>query len=105
GVGVVAGGGVPVFGAPPDDALVAQDLEGDRVVAGFGEEVAAEAEHVCPAAKGLPVGVGAEGPAGVYQAFGVAAVGVGVQVDDLGGEPAGDVPGGLGALGGVLGQV
>ena len=34
----------------PDDALLPQQPEGHRVVAAFGEEVAAEAEHVGPAA-------------------------------------------------------
>ena len=75
-----------------------------RVGAGFGEEVAAEAEHVCPAAQAAPV-VCAECPAGVDEPFGVGAVGVGVQVDGVGGEPPGGVAGGLGGFGGVLGQV
>src|SRR4051812_11264758 len=49
---VVLGGLVVVVdGAPPDDAGVAQDAEGDRVAAALGEEVAAEAEHVRPPAQ------------------------------------------------------
>src|SRR5262245_18984691 len=45
---VVVLGLVDVFGAPPDDAVVAQDPKGDGVAAGLGQEVAAEAEHVGP---------------------------------------------------------
>ena len=37
--------------------------------------------------------------------FGVGAVGVGVQVDGVGGDAGGGVPGDLGALGGVFGEV
>ena len=44
--GLVFGAGV--LGAAVGDAGGAQGGEGDRVVAAFGEEVAAEAEHVRP---------------------------------------------------------
>jgi hypothetical protein len=68
--------------------------EGDGVAAGFGEEVAAEAEHVRPAAQAQVFGVGAEGPAGVDEPFGVGAVWVCVQVDGGGGDAGRGVPGG-----------
>src|SRR5947207_3328833 len=42
------------FAAAVDDALVAQDAEADRIAAALGEEVAAEAEHVCPPAQAPP---------------------------------------------------
>ncbi len=109
-------GQVVVFGAAPDDPVVAQDAEGDGVPAGLGEEVAAEAEHVGPFAQS-PVralvlfaeseagDVAAEAPAGVDQSFDVAAVGVRVEIDGLTGQPGGDVAGGFGGFGGVLGEV
>ena len=79
GRGLGAGG----VGAAVGDAGGAQQAEGDRVAAGLGEEVAAEAEHVRPAAQPPPVGGAAEAPAGVDEPFGVVAVGVGVDVDGL----------------------
>lgn len=54
--------------------------------------MAAEAEHVCPAAQAVVVGMDAENPAGVDKAFGVGATGFGVQVDGVGGEAGGGVP-------------
>ena len=109
-VGVVGGADGSVFGsgvvaAPVDDAGLAEVAEADGVAAGFGEEVAAEAEHVGPAAQAGVVGVVAEAPAGGDEPFGVGAFGVGVQVDGVGGEAGGGVPGGLGAFGGVFGEV
>ena len=85
-VGVVGGADGAVFGsgvlaAPVADAGLAQVAEPDGVAAGFGQEVAAEAEHVRPAPQAGVAGVGAEGPAGVDEPFGVGALGVGVQVD------------------------
>ena len=57
-VGVVGGahdgvgvGLVLLVVAAVADAVVAEQGEGDGVAAGFGEEVAAEAEHVGPAAQ------------------------------------------------------
>ena len=55
-VGVVGGADGSVFGsgvlaAPVGDTGLAQVGEPDGVAAGFGEEVAAEAEHVRPAAQ------------------------------------------------------
>src|SRR5690606_1395227 len=91
--------------AAPGGTQLPEVAEGDRVGAGFGEEVAAVAEHVCPAAQPNPVFVGAEGPAGGYESFSVGAGGVGVQVDRFGVEPAGGVAGSLGGFGGVFGQV
>ena len=74
------GAGV-VVAAAVGDAGLAQGGEGDGVAAGFGEEVAAEAEHVRPAAQGAVGGLAAhpavgvtEGPAGVDEPFGVGAV-------------------------------
>src|SRR6266542_1709637 len=101
----VVGGDGAGLGAAPDDAAVTQDAEGDRVAAAFGEEVSAEAEHVCPAAQRAPVWVSAEGPAGVDEPFYVGALGVCVEVDDIEVQAAAGVTGGFGALGGVLGQV
>jgi hypothetical protein len=75
-VGVVRGADGSVFGsgvlaAPVGDAGIAEVAEAEGVVAAFGEELAAEAEHVRPAAE-LPVtGVATEGPAGVDEPFGV----------------------------------
>src|SRR6202035_1934044 len=66
---------------------------------------AAEAEHVGPAAQADVVGVAAEPPAGGDEPFGVCALGVGVQVDGVGGEAGRGVAGGLGAFGGVFGEV
>ena len=81
-------------------------LEGDRVAAGFGQEVAAVAEHVRPAAQRLEVrvGVGAEFPAGADEP---ALVGGGCRVvaDGVRGDPDGGEPGWLGGLGGVFGEV
>src|SRR5207237_10217438 len=57
--GVVGGaddgvvGLVLVLVAAVGDAGGAEQGEGDGVAVGFGEEVAAEAEHVCPAAQPL----------------------------------------------------
>ena len=101
--GAVFGSGVVV--APVDDAGLAEVVEADGVAAGFGEEVAAEAEHVGPAAQAGVVGVAAEPPAGGDEPFGVGARGVGVQVDGVGGEAGGGVAGGFGAFGGVFGEV
>jgi hypothetical protein len=47
----------------------------------------------------------AEDPADFDEPFGMGAVRLGVQVDGVVGEPAGQVPGGLGRLGAVLGDV
>src|SRR6185437_2038552 len=109
-VGVVGGAdgsvvGSGVLAAAVGDAGLAQVAEPDGVAAGFGEEVAAEAEHVGPAAQADIAGVLAGPPAGVDEPFGVGAAGAGVQVDRLGGDAGGGVPGGFGALGGVLGEV
>ena len=51
-----------------------------------------------------PSGV-ADVPAGVDETLGVGAGGVGVEVEDGGGDAGGDVAAGLGAFGGVLGEV
>ena len=64
-VGVVGGADGSVFGsgvlaAPVGDAGLAEVAEAEGVAAGFGEEVAAEAEHVGPAAQAGVVGVAAE---------------------------------------------
>src|SRR6266536_2125088 len=109
-VGVVGGADGAVFGAgvlaaPVGDAGLAQVAEPYGVAARFGEEVAAEAEHVGPAAQADIAGVLADPPAGVDEPFRVSAAGAGVQVDRLGGDAGGGVPGGFGALGGVLGKV
>ena len=64
-------------------------------MAGFGEEVAAEAEHVCPSAQRPPRLGLSEGPGGVDEPFGVSTRWVGVQVDGVRVEGAGGVPGGL----------
>src|SRR5580658_4470541 len=77
--GSVFGSGV--VGAAVDDAGLAEVAEGDGVAAGFGEEVAAEAEHVCPAAQAGVIRVPAGPPAGGDEPFGMGACGVGVQVD------------------------
>jgi hypothetical protein len=89
--GSVFGSGV--VGAPVDDAGLAEVLEADGIAAGFGEEVAAEAEHVSPAAQAGVVGVAAESRAGGDEPFGVGALGVSVQVDGVGGEAGGGVAG------------
>ena len=91
-VGVVDGAdglvfGAGVLGAPVEDAGGAQGGEGDGVVAAFGEEVAAEAEHVRPPLQAGVIRVAAELPAGVDEPFGMSAVSVGVQADGGGGEP------------------
>src|SRR6185437_4414887 len=109
-VGVVGGADGAVFGsgvlaAAVGDAGLAQVAEADGVAAGFGEEVAAEAEHVGPAAQADVAGVLADPPAGVDETLGVGAAGVGVQVDRVGGDAGGGVTGGLGSLGGVFGEV
>src|SRR5215469_6945104 len=101
--GVVFGAGCLV--APVEDPDSAQGAEGDGVVAAFGEEVAAESEHVGPAAQPGVAGVVAELPAGVHEPFGVAAVRAGVQVDGVVGEAGGGVAGGFGGFGGVFGEV
>ena len=90
----------------PDGPGLAQDPEGDGVVAALGEEVAAEAEHVGPAPQ--PVPLGSARPRiqhGFDEPLGVGAVRVGVDVDGVAGEPAGGVAGRFGGFGGVLGQV
>ena len=79
--GRVVGSGVLV--APVGDAGLAEGGEGDGVAAGFGEEVAAEAEHVRPAAQGCV------GDLAAHAAVGVADVPAGVD------EPLGWVPAGL----------
>src|SRR6266487_4000367 len=104
--GVVGGADGSVFGsgvlaAPVGDAGLAQVGEPDGVAAGFGQEVAAEAEHVRPAAQADITGMLAGAPAGVDEPFGVGAAGVGVQVDRLGSDPGRGVPGRFGALDGV----
>ena len=98
--------------SPVGDAGLAEGGEGDGVAAGFGEEVAAEAEHVRPAAQGCvgdlaahaAVGV-ADVPAGIDETLGVGSGGVGVEVEAGGGDAGGDVAAGFGAFGGVLGEV
>jgi hypothetical protein len=77
-VGVVGGADGPVFGsgvlaAPVGDAGLAEVAEAEGVVAGFGEEVAAEAGHVGPSPQAAVVGAIAEGPAGVDEPIGVGA--------------------------------
>ncbi len=107
-------GGVGVFAACecglealPFGAGLAEGAQGGGVAAGLGGEVAPEAEHVCPGAEAEvgEVGAGAEVPAGADEAAGVVGeVGVG----EFGQEPDAVVEGagrGLGALGGVLGDV
>ena len=79
--GVVGGADGAVFGAgvlaaPVADAGLAQVAEPEGVAAGFGREVAAEAEHVSPASQAGMAGVGAEGPAGVDEPLGVGAAGL-----------------------------
>src|SRR5690349_21530304 len=95
-VGVVGGAdgsvvGSGVLAAPVGDAGLAQVGEADGVAAGFGEEVAAEAEHVGPATQADIAGFGADPPAGVDEPFRVGAAGAGVQVDRLGGDAGGGV--------------
>jgi len=75
-------GGAGVLVPPVGDAGLAEGGEGDGVAAGLGEGVAAEAEHVRPAAQGRVGGLAghaafgpAEGPAGVDEVFGVGACG------------------------------
>lgn len=92
-------------GALPDDPALPQVVEGHRVGTGFGQEVATEAEHVCPAAEFGPAGGLGKVPAGGDEPLRMRAGRIGVQVDGLGGQPAGGVAGGLGGFGGVLGQV
>ncbi len=109
-VGVVGGAdgsvlGAGVLAAPVGDAGLAQVAEPEGVAAGFGQEVAAEAEHVGPAAQAGVARVSAEGPAGVDEPFGVGAVRAGVQVEGVSGDAGGGVAGDLGALGGVFGEV
>ena len=106
----VVGSGVVV--AAVGDAGLAEGGEGDGVAAGFGEEVAAEAEHVRPAAQGAVGGFAAhpalgvaDVPAGVDEPFGVGSGRVRVQAEGVGGDAGGGVAGGLGAFGGVLGEV
>src|SRR5580704_8775971 len=60
------------------DAGLAEGGEGDGVAAAFGEEVAAEAEHVRPAAQGWvgdlaahPAACVADVPAGIDETLGV----------------------------------
>src|SRR5439155_23095094 len=93
-----------ILAAPVGDAGLAQVMEPDGVAAGFGEEVTTEAEHVGPAAQADIAGINAGLPAGGDEPFGVGAVGVGVQVEVVGGDAGGGVAGDLGALGGVFGQ-
>src|SRR6266498_3409786 len=73
-VGVVGGAdgavvGSGVLAAAVGDAGLAQVAEPDGVAAGFGEEVAAEAEHVGPAAQADVAGVLADPPAGMDEPF------------------------------------
>ena len=63
------------------DAGGAQGSKGDRVVTAFGQEMAAEAEHVSPPLEAAELGVGTEPPAGVDQPFSMSAGGIGVQLD------------------------
>ena len=99
---------VPTVG----DAGLAEGGEGDGVATALGQEVAAEAEHVSPAAQGCEgdlaahpaVGV-ADVPAGIDETLGVGAGGVGVEVEAVGGDVGGQVAASLGAFGGVLGEV
>src|SRR5205823_2425905 len=93
-VGVVGGAdrsvvGSGVLAAPVGDAGLAQVGEADGVAAGFGQEVAAEAEHVRPAAQAEVAGFGADAPAGGDEPFGVCAVGAGVQVEGVAGDAGG----------------
>ena len=56
----------PAVRLPPDDAFLTKESERDRVAAALGQEVAAEAEHVCPSAQAPPPAVdAAEVPARV----------------------------------------
>jgi hypothetical protein len=102
------------MGGPAGDFSIPDEVYvgGNGVAAGFGEEVAAEAEHVRPAAEGAVGGLAAhaavraaDGPAGVDEPFGVGAGWVGVEIEGVGGDVCGGVAGGLGAFGGVLGEV
>jgi hypothetical protein len=89
----VVGAGVVV--APVSDAGLSEGGEGDGVAVGFGEEVAAEAEHVRPPSQGAvsgfaahpPLGV-ADVPAGVDEPFGVGSGRVRVQAEGIGGDAA-----------------
>src|SRR4051812_15076723 len=100
----------------PVDSGATERGEGGGVAAGLGGEVAAEAEHVRPAAQppiqqsvgdGLASDAGrvlvgftaAERPAGLDQSAHMITTQDG-GVDVLCGEPAGGMPGGFGALGG-----
>ena len=96
----------PRYGLPVPAGL--RPRGGDRSAAQVGQ-VGAQPGRLAGAQRGGQVGGrvvrSAEPPAGVDEAFGVAAVRVGVQVDGVVGEPVGGVAGDLGGLGGVLGQV
>src|ERR1700690_3381536 len=63
--GRVVGTGVVV--AAIGDAGLAEGCEGGGVAAGFGEEVAAEAEHVCPPSQRAVSGFAAHPPSGVAE--------------------------------------
>jgi hypothetical protein len=67
--------------SPVEGPGFAESSEGDGVAASFGEEVAAESEHVCPAAQSVIIGFPAECPACVNQPFGVTSVQASVQVN------------------------
>jgi len=83
----------------------AQGAHGGGVAAAFGGEVAAVAEHVCPAAEGPAVlmRVSANPQAGSDEPSLMAAL-VGPDLHVAGCDLAGRDSGWLGALGGVLGQ-
>jgi hypothetical protein len=72
----------------------------ERAIVGAG----GAAEETGPVGR-LVVGVVADPPACGDEAGGVAAMRVGVLADGVGGDAGGLVPGGLGALGGVFGEV
>lgn len=82
----------------------AEGAHGGGVAAALGGEVAAEAEHVCPAAQSDPAVYGAQVPAGPDEPDGVP-VRVGVGLDVSRGDSSGADASDLGDLRGVLGQV
>src|SRR5262249_59370462 len=87
---VVVGTEGAVFGAgvlvpPVGDAGLPHRSEGDGVAAGFGEKVAAEAEHVRPPAQADIGRGGAQDPACVGEPFGGGAGCLGIQGGGVGG--------------------
>jgi hypothetical protein len=91
--------------APVEDPHIAESAEGDGIAAAFGEEVAAESEHVRPAAQSFVTRLATERPACLDQSFGMGAAGVRVQIDGVIGDARRDVPGNLGSFCGVFSEV